>query len=279
MKVILQNLTDNMFSQIDIGSLLIEILAGLVVLLIGLLVIGWFTRLLKRILNKSRMDETLKPFLVSLINIALKILLVVTVIQMISGAATTMITVLGAASLAIGLAFQGALSNFAGGILILALRPFKVGDYIEAAGHQGKVEAIHVFNTLLVTFDNKLISVPNGELSSTSITNFTAKPTRRVDLKFGVGYGSDVNLVKEILMDICLKHEKVLEDPAPFVRLIEHGDSSLNFAVRVWANTEHYWDVYFDIMEQAKSVFDANNIEIPFPQMDVHMDGVLTKTE
>lgn len=265
---------DNTIATIsqDFGSVIVDVIMSLVLLIIGLVIIGWLTRILRHIIDKTKMDATLKPFLISFINITLKVLLVVIAIQTAGIPGTTIVAVIGAASLAIGLAFQGALSNFAGGILILALRPFHVNDYIEVGGYQGKVEAIHVFNTILTTFDNKVISIPNGDLASKSIVNFTQKPTRRVDLKFGVAYSSDVAKVLEILQGLADNHPKVLKDPEPFVRLAEHGDSSLNFIVRVWSNTEDYWDVHFDLVRQVKEAFDQHKIEIPFPQLDVHLD-------
>lgn len=251
---------------------LLDIVIGIVVLIIGLVVIGWIVKIIRKLLEPAKIDKTLKPFIVSLTNISLKIMLVIAVYELIGGKATSFIAVLGAASLAIGLAFQGALSNFAGGVLILSLRPFHVGDYVEVDGHQGIVEAIHVFNTILVTLDNKVVSIPNGSLANTSVINYTEKPERRVDLMFGVGYESDLKLVVSLLEKVAADHPLVMKDPAPFIRLAEHADSSLNFTVRLWCKTDDYWTVYFDVIDQVKTIFDENNISIPFPQMDVHLD-------
>jgi len=249
-----------------------QIIGAIIVLLVGLFVIKKITGIVRASLNRSKVDETLKPFLVSLTSAALKVLLLISVLGMLSIQMTSFVAIIGASSLAIGLAFQGALANLAGGVLLLTLRPFKVGDYINAAGHEGLVEAIHIFNTILVTLDNKVISIPNGSLANTSVTNFNVKPTRRVDLVFGVGYEQDIDKVHKVLADICSKHDLILKDPAPFIKVMEHAGSSVNFVVRAWTNTANYWDVYFDLLETVKKRFDEENISIPFPQMDVHLD-------
>lgn len=249
-----------------------QIVGALIVLVVGLLVIRSIRKAIKAALDRSKVDDTLKPFLVSLASAALKVLLIISVLGMLSIKMTSFVAIIGASSLAIGLAFQGALANLAGGVLLLTLRPFKVGDYINAAGHEGIVEAIHVFNTVLVTLDNKVISIPNGNLANTSVINFNVKETRRVDLNFGVGYEADIDKVNEVLTDICASHELIHKDPAPFIKVLEHGDSAVVFVVRVWANTGDYWTVYFDLLETVKKRFDAEGISIPFPQMDVHLD-------
>lgn len=249
-----------------------KLVGGILILLIGLFVIKKIAGLVKASLEKAKVDATLTPFLVSVTSAILKVLLVISVLTMFGAEMTSFIAILTASSLAIGLAFQGALSNLAGGVLLLTLRPFHVGDFISAAGHTGSVEAIHVFNTVLVTLDNQVISIPNGALANTSITNVNAKPTRRVDLNFGVGYEQDIDKVKSILTDICTTHALILKDPAPFIKLIEHGDSAVVFVVRAWTNTANYWDVYFDLLETVKKRFDEEGVSIPYPQMDVHMD-------
>lgn len=254
------------------GGLVASIVGAIIALVIGLIVIGWITKLVTRVLEPSKVDATLKPFLVSLTSSILKVILVIGVIQMAGYPATSFVAILGAASLAIGLAFQGALSNLAGGVLLLTLRPFQVGDYIEVSGQQGIVEAIHIFNTVLISLDNRVISIPNGSVAGATTINFTQKDKRRVDLVFGVGYGSDLRQVAKIIESVANAHTKVDKDPAPFVRLGNQGASSLDFTVRLWCNTADYWDVYFDIMEQVTEDFNKNNISIPFPQMDVHLD-------
>lgn len=248
------------------------IIGSLIILFIGLFIISKLKLMLERILSKAKIDPTLKPFLISLTTTSLKVLLLISVLGMLGAEMTSFVAIIGASSLAIGLAFQGALANLAGGVLLLTLRPFKVGDYINASGFEGTVEAIHVFNTVLVTLDNKMISIPNGNISNTSIININAKPTRRVDLNFGVGYEQDIDKVKKILTDICTSHKLILKDPAPFVKLLEHGDSAIVFVVRAWCSTSNYWEVYFDLLELAKKKFDEENVSIPYPQMDVHFD-------
>lgn len=249
-----------------------KLVGAILVLLIGLWVIKKITKVVQAALDRSSVDATLKPFLVSSTGAVLKILLLISVIGMIGVQMTSFVAILGAASLAIGFAFQGTLSNLAGGVLLLTLRPFKVGDFITATGYTGSVEAIHIFNTVLVTLDNQVISIPNGSLANTSIVNVNAKPQRRVDLNFGVGYEQDIDKVKKVLTDICVADSKILKDPAPFIKLLEHGDSAVVFVVRAWCNTADYWDVYFGLLETVKKRFDQEGISIPYPQMDVHVD-------
>lgn len=255
-----------------LGSFVIDIFKALVVLIIGLWIIGKVVRLLRKMLDPVKIDPTLKPFLVSVTNIGLKVLLIIGVVQLAGYPATSFVAVLGAASLAIGLAFQGSLSNLAGGVLLLSLRPFHVGDYIEISGEEGFVEAIHVFNTILVTHDNRVISVPNGAVAGSTIINHTLKETRRVDMIFGVAYESDLKLVKRLLEEVVNNHPLVLKDPAPFVRLGNQGDSSLDFTVRAWCKTEDYLGLPFDITEQVTDAFNSNGVSIPYPQMDIHLE-------
>jgi len=260
--------------QAKLGPSVISIGFAIIILIVGLIIINWIVKLVTRLLEPVKLDKTLKPFIVSLVSISLKVILLIAVMEKLGVETTSLVAILGAASFAIGLAFQGTLANFAGGILILSLRPFHVGDVIEVNGFTGSVEAIHVFNTILVTPQNKVIIMPNGKLSNATIANYSTKPTRRIDLTFGVGYESDLKLVKSLLEEIANAHPLVLDTPAPFVRLAEQGDSSLNFTVKVWAKSsmDDYWAIYFDLTSQVKEAFDQNNISIPFPQMDVHLD-------
>ena len=184
---------------------------------------------------------------------------------------------IASAGVAIGLALQGSLSNFAGGFIILLLRPFKVGDYIQAAGLEGAVEQIGVFYTTLTTVDNKVVLIPNGTLSNGSLINFSAKDTRRVDLIFSVGYECDILKVRRVLNDIVKEHKLILDYPEPFVGLVEQADSFLNFTVRAWVKTPDYWTVYFDLLESVKLRFDEEEISIPYPQMDVHVKQISQK--
>jgi len=211
------------------------------------------------------MDESLRPFVSSLLGWTLKILLFISIASMVGIATTSFIAVVGAAGLAIGFALQGTLANFAGGALIMIFKPIKVGDLIEAQGELGVVKEIEIFTTKLTGLSNKEIIIPNGSLSNGNIINYTTEGTRRVDLTYGVGYDSDIKQTKNVLMNVLTSHPKVLKDPAPTVNVSELADSSINFAVRPWCNTEDYWDVYFDITENTKEALDAAGIEIPYP--------------
>ncbi len=249
----------------------VKILIALLVLFIGWKLIGYLAKLMNKGFEKAKLDVTLRPFLTSLISWTLKVLLLISVASMMGSATTSFIAIVGAAGLAIGFALQGTLGNFAGGVLILVFKPFKVGDLIDAQGYLGVVEEIHIFITKILTPDNRLVILPNGALSNGTIKNLTAKGEVRVDITVGISYDSDIKLARNVLMEVMQKHEKVLADPAPFIGVVELGDSSVNLAVRPWATPGDYWDVYFGITEQAKLALDANNITIPFPQTDVHL--------
>ena len=248
-----------------------RIILSLVVLLIGLAVIKHFMKFVEKGFEKNNLDVSLRPFLMSLIKITLKIVLIISVASMMGAQMTSFIAILGSAGLAIGLALQGSLSNFAGGVLILLLKPFTVGDYIEAAGYSGTVTEIQMFYTILTTPDNKKIIVPNSNMSNSGTVNYTANPTRRVDFVFGVGYESDILEVKETLKKIAMEDPLVLKEPEPQIVLGQHDASSINFYYRVWCNADDYWTIYFETMEKVKIAFDEKNISIPFSQMDVHM--------
>jgi small conductance mechanosensitive channel len=243
---------------------------------IAAFVIGWWlikviNKVVDRALNKAKVDVSLKKFILSLTSIGLKILLIISVAGMLGIATASFVAVIGAAGLAVGLALQGSLANFAGGVLILLLKPFKVGDVIEAQGYVGKVDAIQIFNTILKTPDNKTIILPNAGLSNGNITNFSAEDRRRVDMTFGIGYDDDLKKAKQILQQMVEEDKRILNDPAPVVVVSELADSSVNFAVRAWVNASDYWDVYFDFQEKVKLTFDEQGISIPFPQHDVHL--------
>jgi len=247
-----------------------RLLLAVVTLIIGLWGIKVIVKALNKALEVKKVDVSLHDFLKSTVSILLKVLLLVSVASIIGIKTTSFIAVIGAAGLAIGLALQGALSNFAGGVLILIFRPFKVGDFIEALGYTGTVESIQVFNTVLVTLDNKKVVIPNGNLSNNSIVNYSAKENRRVDFTFGIGYGDDIKKAKEVLYKVVTSHNLVLKSPEPFIGVSELADSSVNFAVRVWTKVSDYWTVFFDINEEVKLAFDKEGISIPYPQMDIH---------
>lgn len=248
-----------------------KLAGGIIVLIIGL----WFTKLATKAvgksLEKSKIDQSLVPFLKSLTNIALKALVFITVMGMIGIQMTSFVAILGAAGLAVGMALSGTLQNFAGGVIILILKPFKIGDTIEAQGFVGTVKEISIFSTMLHTPDKKLVIIPNGPLSTGSLTNFSAEPTRRVDWTFGIAYGDDVENFKRAMNDFITQDSRILQDPAPFIGLIALADSSVNFTVRVWVNGPDYWNVFFDMNEKVYTQFANYNLNIPFPQMDVHV--------
>ena len=262
----------------DFKNLLIEyspkVLTALAILIVGLFIISLIIKMAKKVMAKRGVDETLQKFLANLLGWTLKILLFVSVIAKLGVETTSFAAILAAAGLAIGLALQGSLSNFAGGALIMIFKPIKVGDLVEAQGELGVVKEIEIFTTKLIGLSNKEIILPNGALSNGNIINYTSMGTRRVDLVFGVSYDADIKQSKEVLMNILTSHPKILKDPNPSVTVLELADSSVNFAVRPWCNTEDYWDVYFDVTEQAKYDLDKAGIEIPYPhQVEIRKQG------
>ena len=252
----------------------VKIIGAIVLWIIGSWVIKKILKATRKIMTKSNYDESLQKFLLNLFSWGLKILLIITLLGTLGVPTTSFAAIIAAAGLAIGLALQGSLGNFAGGILIMIFKPFKIGDLIEAQGEIGSVKKIEIFTTKLTGLSNKEIIIPNGSLSNGNIVNFSTEGTRRVDLVFGVGYDSDIKKTKEVLMSVLTLHPKVLKEPAPSVNVSELADSSVNFAVRPWCNTEHYWDVYFDITENVKIALDAAGIEIPYPhQVEIKKKG------
>lgn len=249
----------------------LKIVYAVIILIIGLWIIKRLDKLIRRAMTKREFDPSLSSFLVSLLDITLKILLIITIAGMLGIQMTSFIAILGAAGLAVGLALSGTLQNFAGSVIILIFKPFKVGDFIEAQGHLGTVKEIQIFNTILTTPDNKQVIIPNGGLATGSLINYSAMPTRRVDMKFGIGYSDDIDKARNILNRLLDEDERVLKDPAPFVAVQELGDSSVNFVVRPWVESQNYWGVYFDLTEKVKKAFDAEGVSIPFPQRDVHL--------
>lgn len=249
-----------------------KVLLALLALFIGLRVICFIANTISNWLVKADFDPTLHPFMVNAVRISLQVLLVISIASMLGIAMTSFIAVIGAAAFAVGLALQGSLANFAGGVLILLLKPFKVGDYIDAGGQSGTVKEIQLFYTYLDTPDNRRIIVPNAVLSNTSTTNYSVNPTRRIDFVFNVGYNDNISQVKLILREIADKHPLIFDDPEPQVVLAEHGDSAVIFYLRVWCVRENYWNIYFEIQEKVKVVFDQSGITIPYPQTEVHLN-------
>ncbi|MBE6807259.1 MAG: mechanosensitive ion channel family protein [Ruminococcaceae bacterium] len=252
-------------------SLGFRLVAALLLLVVGLRLISWFKKFLKKSPKLDKMDVSVRTFLVSFSSIALYILLVITIASVLGVPATSFITIIASCGVAIGLALQGALSNFAGGIMILLFKPFQVGDYIEASGESGTVEAISVVYTELLTPDNKRVTIPNGTLTNAVIENYTAEKTRRVDLTFNTAYENDVEEVKTLIAQVVAAHPLVLSDPAPIIRLSAHGESALTYDTKVWCKTEDYWAVKFDLTEQVKAAFDRAEVKIPYNQLDVHV--------
>ena len=248
-----------------------SLVLAVVTLLVGLWVINAFVRGLNATFEKGGMEKSLKSFLSSLIRNGLKVLLVISVASMIGIETTSFIAVLGAAGLAVGLALQGSLANFAGGVLILIFRPYKVGDFISAAGVSGTVKRIEIFSTIMTTPDNKTIIAPNGSVSNSAITNFSTEPTRRVDVVFGIGYDDDMKKAKDLLAGLIEADERILKDPAPAIMVSNLGDSAVDITTRSWVNAADYWAVNFDLIENGKRAFDENGISIPYPQRDVHL--------
>ena len=249
------------FIKANIGNVIVAIL----IIIIGLWLTKKIVKLTKKIMAKRGVDETLQKFLGDLLSWILKILVFITAISQVGVETTSFIAILGAAGLAVGLALQGSLANFAGGALIMIFKPFKVGDVIEAQGQIGAVKEIQIFVTKLTSPQNRLIIIPNGALSNGNIINYTEEGKLRVDLTFGVSYDADIKQTKEVLMNVLLNNPKVLKDPAPSVNVLELADSSVNFAVRPWTNTEDYWGVYFTTIEETKNALDKAGIEIPYP--------------
>jgi len=252
-------------------SLGIRLLTAGIVLLIGIRCIKSFLKWLKTAKRFEKLDEGVHTFLLSFSKIGLYLVLVITTAMVLGIPATSFITVLASCGVAIGLALQGSLSNFAGGLMILLFKPFVVGDFINVAGFSGTVESINIFYTVLVTPDNQRITLPNSTVSGSAITDVSAFDTRRVDFKFSVSYSTDIDKAREIMLGAAKAHSLVLGDPAPVVMLSEHADSAIVFTMRVWTETANYWTVNFDILEAVKKEFDKNGIEIPFNQLDVHV--------
>ena len=260
-----------------IGSYGGRVVLAIITLIIGFRIIGTVVKLVMKGLNSSSDDETLNNFLRGLISTLLKVLLLISVASIVGVETTSFVAVIGAASFAVGLALQGSLSNFAGGVLLIIFKPFKAGDLIEAQGYLGIVSEIQLFVTILKTLDNRTVIIPNGPLASGSMVNFSTEPERRVDMVFGIGYGDDIAKSKATIHKVIDADERIIKeegDRAPFVVVSELADSSVNFTVRVWCKAEDYWGVYFDMHENIKVTFDKEGISIPFPQMDVHTHQV-----
>ena len=249
----------------------VNVFFGIIFLSIGWKVINKTLKRIRRILESKNADQTITRFLDNVMNVTLKTVLIIIILQYIGVNLTGLTTIVASAGVALSLALKGSLANLAGGVIILVARPFNVGDFIETTEHSGVVEKISIFYTYLVTFVNKQILIPNGILTDSSIVNYSSKEIRRVDLTFSVAYEEDVKKKKNVLINILKKNELVLEEPEFFVGISMHGDSAINFIVKAWCKTEDYWTVYYDLLETVKIKFDEEGISIPYPQMDLHV--------
>lgn len=248
-----------------------KVVGAILTLIIGFWVIGWVTRLVKRSLEKQALEESIRTFFGSLVSMALKVLLLLSVASMFGVETTSFVAIFGALTLAIGMALQGSLGHFAAGVLILVFKPYRVGDFIVTQGYSGTVREIQMFNTTLTTLDNRIIFVPNGAITSGPIENLTMLGERRLDLTFGIGYNDDIDQAKTIIEDVVKAAPNTMLDKGYDIFVKELADSSVNFAVRFWTKAEDYWPAYIYMQEHIKKAFDQTGINIPYPQMDVHV--------
>lgn len=248
-----------------------KIVGAILVLIIGLWMIKLITNAFGKMMRKKNTDPSLQGFLKSIVSILLKVLLFLSVMGMVGIEATSFIAIIAAAGLAVGLALQGTLQNFAGGVIILLFKPFKLGDFIDGAGHMGTVKDIGIFTTILNTPDNKIVVIPNAQLSNSSLTNYSTMETRRVDFTFGIAYGDDYDNARKVLLDLINADDRIMNEPEPFIALSQLADSSVNIVVRVWAKGADYWGIFFDMNEKVYKTFNQKGLNFPYPQMDVHL--------
>jgi small conductance mechanosensitive channel len=271
---------EDLIKNLDVNELIssyvipwgLNIFFALLIFIFGKMIVSIIIKVLTKVLSKTKMDNILLDFVTSIIKTILVLFVVIASLNQLGVDTTSLIALLGAAGLAIGLALQGSLQNFAAGVMLLIFRPFKAGDFIEAGGVAGIVESISIFTTVMRTGDNKEVIVPNGGIYGGSITNFSARDTRRIDLVFGIGYDDDIKQAKEIIQEIVNSDSRILKDPETLIAVSELADSSVNFVVRPWVNSGDYWAVKFDLTEKIKLTFDEKGISIPYPQMDVHLN-------
>lgn len=264
----MESILNSLISQgATLGWTLIK---AFLVFIVGRLLINLVNKLVKRVLFKRDIDPSVKTFVGSLVNVVLTILLIISVVGALGVQTASFAALLASAGVAVGMALSGNLANFAGGLIILLFKPFKVGDYIEGQGIGGTVKEIQIFHTILATPDNKIVYIPNGSLSSGAVTNYNRQDTRRVDWTFGVDYGEDYERVKQVIETILARDARIMNDPAPFIALHALADSSVNIVVRVWVKRSDYWDVYFGINQSVYATFNAQGINFPFPQLTVH---------
>jgi small conductance mechanosensitive channel len=265
----MEEMLDKIYQLLTVYGL--KVIAALAIFIIGRWVAKGVRKLVERIMTKGKVEPTLVTFTSNMAYIGLLAFIVIAALGQLGIQTTSFIAILGAAGLAVGLALQGSLANFAAGFLLIIFRPFKVGDLIEAAGVFGVVEAIQIFTTQMKTADNKTVIVPNAKLTDDNIVNWTVKGTRRVDMVFGIGYDDDIDKARSLMADVIAQDSRILKTPEPQISVSELADSSVNFVVRPWVKVEDYWGVHFDLTEKIKKAFDANGVSIPFPQRDVHV--------
>ena len=268
---IIEFLKNNGIDSTTVVTLGKNIVIALLIFYVGRIAISLIVRGLRKLMQKQEVDKTLETFVCNLVRVALLVVVIIAAISALGIETTSFIAIFGAAGLAVGLALQGSLSNFAAGVLIVLFRPYRVGDFVEAAGISGTVEQVQILTTVLTTPDNKQIIVPNSQIMNSIITNFSAKATRRVDMVVGVGYSDDLDLVRKTLEELVAADDRILADPACKIAVSELADSSVNFILRPWVNAADYWGVKFELTEAIKKRFDQEGISIPFPQQDVHL--------
>lgn len=249
----------------------IKIIAAIAIFIIGRFISRIIVRILKKIMIKAQLDETITNFLGSIVQTILTVVVVIAALEQLGVDTTSVLAIFAAAGLAVGLAFKDSLSNFASGIMLILFKPFRLGDFVEAAGISGVVEEIRIFNTVMKSGDNRQITIPNSQIYGGIITNYSAKPTRRVDLVIGIGYNDNIGTAKNLIVDIINKDQRILTDPEPAVMVSNLGDSSVDLAVRPWVNSGDYWAVRADLLQTIKETFDDAGISIPYPQTDVHL--------
>ncbi len=264
-------LMENKFVSDTLVPLVSAIALAVAVLIVGKIIIKKLIKLTAKTMEKRDTDKTLRPFLLNMLNFGLQAILYISVIGILGVETTSFAAILAAAGLAVGMALSGTLQNFAGGVMILLFKPYKVGDLIEAQGYTGVVDEIQMFITVLKTPDNKTIIIPNGPISNGSLVNYSTEELRRVDFTIGIGYGDDVDKAREVINGMINADQRILKDPEPFIGVSELADSSVNFAVRTWVKAEDYWGVFFDMNENVYKTFDKEGLNIPYPQMDVHV--------
>ena len=268
---VMQLLADNGIDQSTVVDFAKNLVIALVIFYVGKMAIALVVRGLRKVMQKQGVDKTLETFICNLVRMALLVVVIIAAIGALGIQTTSFIAIFGAAGLAVGLALQGSLSNFAAGVLIVLFRPYRVGDFVEAAGISGVVEQVQILTTILKTGDNKQIIVPNSQIMDSIITNYSANDTRRVDMVVGVSYEDDLDKVRATLEELIAAEDRILDEPATTIAVSELADSSVNFVVRPWVKTSDYWGVMFDMTEAIKKRFDQEGISFPFPQQDVHL--------